>query len=133
MLHGSYSASPRSSLGTSPSRAPAFSIMARFSGRQRFMAPTTALRAILSSGVSELYATTNGYANAMLSFDSKGHQVFLPLAEPDGGAFFRQWEGKGSATMAVGSDGRPSLTLKDNKNVVFAKPENNEWATREMR
>jgi hypothetical protein len=51
MLHRSDSASPRSRLGTSPGRAPAFSIMARFSGRRRFMAPTTALRAILSRRV----------------------------------------------------------------------------------
>ena len=79
------------------------------------------------------YATADGYANAMLTLDAKDNQVFLLLAEPGGNAFFRQWQGKGSVTMDVNSDGKPSLTIKDSKDVVFAKPENNEWTTRDLR
>jgi hypothetical protein len=59
-------------------------------------------------------------------------QAFLLLAEPDGTPFFRQWQGAGSITLQV-ADGKPSLTLKDRKGVVFAKPEDNPWTTRDMR
>lgn len=77
------------------------------------------------------YGTADGYANAMLTLDAEGHQVMLLMAEPDGGAFFRQQEGLGSVTM--GTYGSPFLTLMDDKTVVLAKPENNVWTKRGMK
>ncbi|MFT4074068.1 MAG: hypothetical protein QM647_00960 [Asticcacaulis sp.] len=78
------------------------------------------------------YATADGYANAMLTLDSgpeaDGRQVMLLLAEPGGGAFFRQWYGTGSVTMGVND--KPFLTVMDGKDVVFAKPEDNVWTKR---
>ena len=78
------------------------------------------------------YGTMDGYANAMLSLDSgpeeQGKQVMLLLAEPGGGAFFRQWDGTGSVTMGVSE--KPFLTVMDGKDVVFAKPEDNAWTKR---
>ena len=47
------SASPRSSLGVSPAKPAASSIMNRLTGAMRFIAPVTAFRASFSSGVSE--------------------------------------------------------------------------------
>ncbi len=77
------------------------------------------------------YGTADGYANAMLTLDAKGRQVMLMMAEPDGGPFFRQWDGASSVTLGV-SDA-PFITLKDGPQVVFAKPEANPWVTRSMR
>ena len=78
------------------------------------------------------YGTYDGYANAMLSLDSgaeeNGKQAMLLLAEPGGGAFFRQWEGPGSVTMGVYD--KPFLNVMDGNNVVFAKPEGNDWTKR---
>lgn len=78
------------------------------------------------------YGTSDGYANAMLTLDSgakaDGKQVMLLLAEPEGGAFFRQWDGTGSVTTGV--YGKPFVTVMDGKTVVFAKPEDNAWTKR---
>ncbi len=76
------------------------------------------------------YGTANGYANAMLTLDSQGHQVFLMLAEPEGGPFFRAWNGDRSVTFGAGEE--PFLTLRDGKDVVFAKPEDNAWTKRDL-
>jgi hypothetical protein len=77
------------------------------------------------------YGTANGYANAMFTLDAQGEQVFLMLAEPDGGPFFRAWKGDKSVTF--GASEEPFLTLRSGKDVVFAKPEDNAWTTRDMR
>jgi hypothetical protein len=74
------------------------------------------------------YGTMDGYANALLTLDAKGHQVFLALAEPPGGFVMRQWEGQGSVTM--GAAGKSFLTLMNGKDVVFAAPKDNPWTTR---
>lgn len=79
------------------------------------------------------YVTADGYANAMLTLDAKGHQSMMLLAEPGGGPFFRLWEGKGSVTMGVGDDGKPFMGVKDDKEILFAKPENNSGTTRGLR
>ncbi len=76
------------------------------------------------------YGTANGYANAMLTLDAQGQQVFLMLAEPEGGPFFRAWKGDQSITLGAGD--QPYLTLKSGKDVLFAKPENNAWTTRSL-
>lgn len=79
------------------------------------------------------YGTMDGYANAMLTLDGKENQVFLLLAEPQGSPFFMQHDGNGLVFMGVGSDGKPFLNLREGKDIVFAKPENNTWATWEPR
>jgi hypothetical protein len=79
------------------------------------------------------YGTMDGYANALLTLDGKENQVFLLLAEPEGSPFFMQHDGKGFVFMGVGTDGKPFLTLREGKDVVFAKPENNTWATGQLR
>jgi len=76
------------------------------------------------------YGTMNGYANAIMTLDNQGHQVFLMLAEPEGGPFFRAWNGKSSVTL--GAYDEPYFTMMNGKNVVFAKPEGNMWTTRGM-
>ena len=78
------------------------------------------------------YGTMDGYANALLTLDGKVNQVFLLLAEPQGSPFFMQHDGNGFVFMGVG-DGRPFVTLREGKNVVFAKPENNTWTTAQLR
>ncbi len=77
------------------------------------------------------YGTTNGYANAMLTLDAQGRQEFLLLAEPEGGPFFRAWNGKASVTLGAYDD--PFITLMNGKDVVFAKPEDNMWTKRGVR
>lgn len=77
------------------------------------------------------YGTFDGYANAVMTLDAHGHQAMLLMAEPDGGAFFRQWEGTSSVTM--GAYDKPFLTVMDGKDVVFAKPEDNEWTKRGLK
>ncbi|HTK35560.1 MAG TPA: hypothetical protein VL358_09780 [Caulobacteraceae bacterium] len=76
------------------------------------------------------YGTADGYANALLTLDSKDAQEFLLLAEPGGGALFREWQGDNSVTLAA--DDKPSLTLKAGKDVVFAMPQGNEWVTKTL-
>jgi len=78
------------------------------------------------------YVTANGYANALLTLDAKGHQTFLLLAEPAGGSLLRQWDGNSSVTMGVFDD-KPFLTVKEGEDVILAKPENNPWVSRELR
>jgi hypothetical protein len=43
-----------------------------------------------------------------------------------------QHDGKGFVFEGVGG-GDPFVTLREGKNVVFAKPENNAWVTRQLR
>ncbi len=64
----------------------------------------------------------------MLTLDSKDSQEFLLLAEPGGGALFREWQGDNSVTLAAAD--KPSITLKAGKDLVFAAPQDNEWVTR---
>jgi hypothetical protein len=78
------------------------------------------------------FGTMDGYANAVITLDEKEKQAFLLLAEPEGSSFFMQHDAKGFVFMGVG-EGKPFLTLRQGKDVLFAKPENNMWATRQLR